>query len=164
MLAHPKPARRGPKPPTRLRRTALPPRSGRIARKVRPRPVGKSDGAKLRAIAASLCSKITLAAHEGICIRCGGTATDAMHIYGKKAHPRVRFILLNLLPGCRECHEWLGDCKLAKPSRMLRFVLSLPDGRERIDEIKTAMSYPAASLRGVVAELRGIAARAGIAA
>lgn len=165
----PRPEPRPRKPPSRLRRTALPPRSKpiassrvSIARKVRVRPIGKSEGAKLRASARALASDITLHRAGRVCVRCVGRATDAMHIYGKKAHPRIRFHLANLLAGCRPCHDWLGDCKLAKPSRMLRFVLSLPGGRERLDRLKTAMSYPERPVPEIEAELRETARAEGV--
>jgi 5-methylcytosine-specific restriction endonuclease McrA len=43
----------------------------------------------------------------GMCEYCGGLGSDAHHIYGRKAHPALRFAPINGIALCRRCHnEW----------------------------------------------------------
>jgi len=72
--------------------------------------------AEMRREAERLCSRITL--RFGVCVNCSGPATDAMHVLSKAAFPSVRYLTLNLLPGCRACHEDLRSARLAGPSIM----------------------------------------------
>jgi hypothetical protein len=40
------------------------------------------------------------------CERCLLVATDAHHVYGKKAHPELRHLLCNGVALCRKDHNW----------------------------------------------------------
>lgn len=172
-LAHPKPEPRPPKvrkPVARktwLRR-GCPPRRSRVTtvRRKRIHSVGKSEGAKLRAEARALCSKITLAAHPLCECGCGRKSTDAAHILNKKAYPRVRFYLRNILALAHECHVVYGDANvsLTKPSAMRDLVLSMPGGRERWESILWVAAGPRPDLRVVADFLRTVARQMGIAA
>lgn len=125
----PKPARRGPKPPTRLRRTALPPRSGRIGRKVR---VRKQQGGALAAMvreADRLWSLVVRALENNECRPCKHwygqvhEATDAAHIF-RRGRMSTRHVTMNGVPACRTAHDYLGSAAVGKPTRMGRYVIS----------------------------------------
>lgn len=159
MLAHPKPTPRGPKPPTRIRRSAPP------ARRTRVRQMKKGETAALRRECERLCSLITLTAHSLCECGCGRRSTEAAHILNKKAWPRVRYYLRNLMALAHPCHLRLRDANvsLTKPSPMRDLVLSLPGGRERWDAILWVSAGPRQDLAAVRDGLRACARMNGIA-
>lgn len=84
----------------------------RITRRVRPRPRAAGDRAKAMREAASLWSRIVRAKAgndcEAACFEweCNRPAHDAAHVFGKKAHPRIRYLLLNGISLCRQDHDF----------------------------------------------------------
>lgn len=112
-----------PKPPPRQKRAPKP-----IARRTRiPRIGGGTHGQKVRK--ANLLWRDLIRAKEpsGICPRCHKRPWhDAAHIFGKGAHPRARFELMNGAPLCRPCHRRVDSDHEAKLEFAERYL-----GRER---------------------------------
>ena len=152
-----KPAKRQRKPPKLLLCSSSPiARHSRPARRVRPRPQGTSEVAKLEREADRLCSLITLG-RTSWCVRCQVMrATDTAHVFGRR-HNAVRHDLDNLLPLCRVCHQAVGSAFLSKPSRMERFYGSLY-GYAKFEELKARaqrqVHVTAVYLRCVIAGLK----------
>lgn len=61
-------------------------------------------GGRLIARAERACSRLARERVGGHCEICGGRGTEAAHIFGKGAHPNVRFDGRNLVWACHECH------------------------------------------------------------
>lgn len=69
---------------------------------------------------------------SGICPRCLKRPWhDAAHIFGKGAHPRARFELMNGAPLCRPCHRRVDSDHEAKLEFALRYL-----GRERYEALR----------------------------
>lgn len=111
-LAFPKPAKRGPRPRKPIARTSRP---SRIRRTVRGRE---------QAILNTLFS-VVVRLRDPFCEieRCNTGAadgsrgvwgrgipdfsTDAAHLFGKGAHPKIRWDLRNAVGACRACHSYM---------------------------------------------------------
>lgn len=52
---------------------------------------------------------------NGRCERCGGVGTAGHHVFGKKAHPRLRYVLANGVWLCHEDHRAGNDSAHRKP-------------------------------------------------
>lgn len=61
---------------------------------------------------------------DGRCARCGTKPEklQAMHVYAKGAHPRLRFDLDNGAPGCYPCHLRIDSDHAAKNAFALRYL------------------------------------------
>ncbi len=98
-LPFPKPAKRGRKPPKG------------IARKRRPRAM--SPKAWITNALDAAWSNSVRGQTGGRCLICWTEhsrhrqGTDAHHVYGKKAHPKLRHVVANGVWLCRECHDWM---------------------------------------------------------
>lgn len=137
-LAFEKPVKPPKKPPTRLRRTRLTSRrSPSPRRQKRLSAMSGRPRAKMMRACDALQSAIVLARGrcehverrqyiglEGLEVevldRCTNPATDAAHVYGKKARPGLRYHPVNLLALCRAHHDLVGSCTAdpSKPSKM----------------------------------------------
>lgn len=159
-----KPTPRGPKPRRPLKRTAIARSRTPIARKARVKRMKTGERATLRREAERLCSRITLTAHPVCECGCGRPSTEAAHILGKKAWPRVRYYLKNLLALAHECHVELREATvdLTKPSAMRDLVFSLPHGRDSWESILWVASGPRHDIGDVVEGLRMIARSLGL--
>lgn len=122
----PKPTPRPRKPPSRLKRTALPPRSKPIAHKARPRPFRKGEAASLRRKAWDLVRKIVRSRAGHRCERCGYSSTlneaewlDPAHVLSRGSWPSMRLSLRNVRALCRRCHNEIGSAQtdITKPCR-----------------------------------------------
>lgn len=99
-----KPPRRGPKPPKRIARKKPVPRASRpIVRHVR---VARVSAKRPRVVTAdSRWSAAVMKRDRRTCQLCGRLSTDAHHVYGKKAHPKLRHVLDNGIALCRLNHD-----------------------------------------------------------
>ena len=94
MTAIPKPTRKPKAPPKRIK-------TRRPVKRQSPRP---------SAVARRKADKAwSLAVRERpghVCERCQGKATDAHHVFGRKAHAGLRGNLFNGVALCRACHQY----------------------------------------------------------
>jgi hypothetical protein len=164
----PKPARRGPKPRARLKRSPLPRRGAPLKRGKRPNARKVGATAEMRREATDLCRAIVRkmagprcqyrAAWRG---RCNQEGTDAAHVLNKKAHPSVRYALGNLLWLCRPHHEIIGDAPVIGPSPM-RDIYEQIHSPESFGFLCELARKPGPYLLDIVADLRLTASALGI--
>lgn len=91
--SRPKPEKRAPRPPKRIARGKRPNR-----RSAKRPEVERKDAAWAKAVRDKYGDR---------CFHyfCGNPATDTHHIIGKKAHPKLRYVVENGAPMCREHHN-----------------------------------------------------------
>jgi hypothetical protein len=112
-LKYPKPPKRGPKPPTPLRR------------RLRPRSAGVSTTHQQRVRACNKLWRLLIYAKapSGVCPRCLKRAwSDAAHCFTKGRYPHIRFEIDNGAPLCRVCHRIIDSDHLAKREFFERFL------------------------------------------
>jgi hypothetical protein len=163
-----KPVARGPRPRTWIRRSALPrkscqlPRRTRIERKARVRQQARGPLAAAKRLCRSLCSKITLHLGGYLCAcGCGRRATDAMHVLAVGAFENLRFVLLNILPGARPCHERLGSATQKDETEMRRLLIHWR-GAEAWTELERLSRLPGPDVYETLGALRARARELGI--
>lgn len=129
--------------------------------------MAKGPLAVARREARTLCSRITLTRGEYACIGfgivegCTRKATDAMHVLAVGAFENLRFVLLNLLPGCRNCHDELKSATLAGES-LMRDLFVARHGDAGWNELVTLASKRGRPVRDVLEDLRAQAKALGI--
>lgn len=96
-LAHPKPEKRGPKPPRR------------IARRARPRPYRRTETAALKRQARALWRRLIKQRDGYRCQSCPALGTDAAHVYPVGAYPCAQLWLDNGVTLCNACHRRFGS-------------------------------------------------------
>ena len=121
MTTQPKPSRRAPRQPRP------------IPRRARVRKIGAGSHSQQVRKANELWRRLIYAKEpSGICPRCVKRPwVEAAHIFGKGAHPRARFELMNGAPLCRTCHRRVDTDHEAKLEFALRYL-----GRERYEALR----------------------------
>jgi len=98
--------------------------------------VSRSDAARMRRKLDALWSKAVRSAFGWRCIVCGGPATDAHHLRGKKSHPALRWEPLNGVALCRRHHNQIE----ANPKLVHVLLEHLPEHKKKYEETYTCLN------------------------